>query len=232
MLRSPYIKSLLPKTWQLSTASKLAVGVAGAVIILQCILLIPALWSNEQHLLRDVTNREQARVEQLLSRDSEAGLGQIKTSPELLGLRVDSVAGDTLINIGDVPTGTPALPTAGAAVAADIKREGNILLTNWKLSFRGQELPARVKLNVSEQVSGNQLLALRQILLALIGGVLTGLLSYVLAKRFFIVPIDATLDAIRESREAGGTDLPSKIEHQTSPELDRVTQEFLSLIHI
>ena len=230
MLRSPYIKSLLPKTWQLSTASKLAVGVAGAVIVLQCILLIPTLWSNEQHLLRDVTNREQARVEQFLGRDSEAGLGQIKTSPELLGLRIDNVAGDTLINIGDVPTGTPALPTAGAAVAADIKREGNILLTNWKLSFRGQELPARVKLNVSEQVSGNQLLALRQMLLALIGGVLTGILSYFLAKRFFIVPIDETLDAIRESREAGGTDLPSKIEHQTSPELDRVTQEFNGLI--
>ena len=205
-------------------------GVAGAVVILQSILLIPALWSNEQHLMSDVSNFEQAQVAQFLELDPNANLETIKTSSKLLGLRIDSPDGATLVTLGDVPEGIPVLPTAGAAIDHDVRRDGNLLLTNWKLTFRGQDLAARVRLDVSDQVDTNRLLALRQILLALLGSVLTGLLSYVLAKRFFIVPIDETLEAIRESREAGGTDLPSKIEHQGSPELDQVTEEFNGLI--
>jgi len=122
LLRSQLIKSLLPKTWQLSTANKFAVGVAGAVIVLQCILLIPALWSHEQQLLQDVTGREQTRVEQYLSFDSEAKLDRIKTSPALLGLRIDSPDGRTLTSIADVPPGIPVLPAAGAAFAGDLKQ--------------------------------------------------------------------------------------------------------------
>lgn len=226
------IKSLWPFRWPLNSAAQLAVSVALALLIVQIALSIPVLWSNETRLLKQASETEYVRVERLLSQDSAAKFSNIATSDSLLGLTVYSRNGSGVLAMaGKSPSESVEIAPSNSAGPAHsyLKRDGFTLNTNWHVDYREQILPTRVTLNVAPLVKSNRALAVKLFIFSIFSSILAGFASLWLARRFFAIPIDETLEAIRKSRDSAGAGLTSAIDHETTPELQQVTSEFNSL---
>jgi len=226
------LNSLWSTKWPLHSAAQLAVSVALVLLIVQIALSIPVLWSNEQRLLRQASSSEYARVENWLAQNTTTSLGHIPVSDSLLGLTVYARNGSAVLGmVGASSSATTKIPSSNSAGPARnyVERQGDELSTNWHIDYQGQILPTRVRLDVSSLTQSNRSLAVKLFFFSVLTSILVGLAAFWLARRFFSIPLDETLEAIRASRSSSGAGLTTAIELETTPELLQVTDEFNSL---
>ena len=226
------LNSLWSSKWPLDSAAQLAVTVALVLLSVQIALSIPVLWSNEQRLLRQASSSAYDRVEHWLGQNTSASLGLIPVSDSLLGLTVYARDGSAVLGMAgaSASASTKILPSDSAGPARKyVERRGYELSTNWHLDYQGQILPTRVKLDVSPLIISNRWLAVKLFFFSILTSILAGFAALWLACRFFTIPLDETLEAIRASRSSSGAGLTTAIDLETTPELLQVTNEFNSL---
>ncbi len=226
------IRNSISFQWKSHSATRLALSVALVLIIVQSAFVLPILWGNEQRLLRQVDKAEFERVSSWLDKYNSA-VTNVPLSPGLIGITL-LTSGDTMRMVsasGDAPQYTQPLPDLkmDGSVARFVERNENIGLSRWLLGEGGQQLTALVRLDVSDQVAANRALALRQFLYILISSLLVAFAVSFLAKRFFVAPINKTLESIRATRSSGAK-MQVALTQDSLPEMNLVSEEFNGLI--
>ncbi len=132
---------------------------------------------------------------------------------------------------GQAPENTQPLPVVKmrGQVARFVERTKNTASSRWLLTNADQQVTALVNLNVKDQVVANRALALRQLIYILLGSALVAFAVSVLAKRFFVSPINDALESIRSSR-IGGAKTQVALTQENLPEINLVSEEFNGLI--
>lgn len=212
------IRRLRLKLWPPHSSTRLAVSVALVLIIVQSVFLIPVLWSNEQQLLRQVNLSEFNRVSSWLQ-SGDVDISAVALSGRLKGI---SLLTD------ETPESTESVAMHGS-VARFVERQKNVATSHWLLNQGGQQTLALVHLNVADEVRVNRALAFRQFVFILLSSVLVAAAVSYLARRFFVAPINQTLESIRSTRTSGATTQVA-LTQDSLPEINLVSEEFNGLI--
>ena len=221
------LKSGLPS----DTSALTALWVAVALIVLHGLFTVPSLWSNEKQLLRSASEQQRLLVEEWAIQNPYAELDGVPVGSSLLGITLfkpvpDGTGYFELVVLGDAPD----LSLWNPANSGQIERSGDIMDAHWSLELQGQTLQALARVSVKHVVANNNSLVRKQILLALLSGLLGGLLVLLMTVKFFAKPIQSILVAIRESRANSDGNIPKVIEIQEAGDLQLIADEFNGLV--
>lgn len=221
-------QSLIRKVYRSKTARTMSLFVLCALFAVQLIFLVPHLKSQHEVSIQALVSAERSRMEAAYAFADIEDLiaSSAMLNDNLLGLMVATSQGKPISNAGELPD-----PKVFDIPTSDwTSFQSETVDTVWPINTNYGNVLTIVRLDTSsirKQTIGNSISTLVFAFLASLAGALASLWC---TSRYYITPLNAMINALRESREKSRGKVPDAVEFGDSEDLNPLAQEFNSMI--
>ena len=208
------------------TARMLSGSVLFALLAVQLVFVVPALFSDHRAAVRAVLDLERERLQAAVRYEEARDLGARDTLlvAPLVSLVLSAPDGAVLLSLGE--EGLEARATSELPWT----RAGRLVAGEWRLNTESGPIRASALADATGAHLTSLRRAARLIGFALLSSVVGAAVALLGAGRYYIRPLDELAAALRASRDGGEGSIPEAIELSDSADLNALATEFNSLI--
>ena len=223
------LRELTARVYRLRTARMLSGSVAAAMFVVQMLVYVPAVLSENQRALQDRFDIES----DLLASNFRASDRNALVIPD--DLLTNSLTGLVLTADDNSASNSKLLLNQGETLGFEAgvtlpERDGYVFPVSLKLNTLTGPMNAVAFVNTRKELEGSVWLALRFLLVAIFLSAAAGLVAIWSTTRFYIMPMDKLILALRASRENCAGEAPEPIDINAGADLSQIAEEFNSLI--